>query len=323
MGLGRASHLARCLSTASHIPLWMTRLWLLGTGGGRFATIFQERATGGVYLSDGVRIHIDPGPGSLVQMRRAHLDPTKTDAVLVSHCHPDHYTDAEILVEAMTNGAKVKRGTLAGARSVLEGSDGFGPAISVYHKSKVETVRPLVPGDRLSVGSVEVVATPASHSDPTTVGFRIRTSRGEVGYVPDTALADAVVEANKGVRVLIVPLTRPLRARIEHHLCTEDAAELVAGVAPEMAVLNHFGLKMLREDPDVQAQYIEKRSGVRTIVGADLMQLSMGEHVSAHHHHGGRHGHHHDRRGYHQGPHLAREETPPEAPPQGTPPPQA
>jgi phosphoribosyl 1,2-cyclic phosphodiesterase len=301
----------------------MTQLWLLGTGGGRFATIFQERATGGVYLSDGVRIHIDPGPGSLVQMRRAHLDPTKTDAVLVSHCHPDHYTDAEILVEAMTNGAKVKRGTLAGARSVIEGADGFGPAVSVYHRSKVETVRSLVPGDRLAVGSVEVVATPASHSDPTTVGFRIRTSRGEVGYVPDTALADAVVEANKGVRVLIVPLTRPLRARIEHHLCTEDAAELVAGVVPEMAVLNHFGLKMLREDPEVQAQYIEKRSGVRTIVGADLMQISMGEHVSTHHHQGRRHGHHHEGRGHHQ-PYLRDPEaSPPATPSQETPPPQA
>jgi len=301
----------------------MTQLWLLGTGGGRFATIFQERATGGVYLSDGVRIHIDPGPGSLVQMRRAHLDPTKTDAVLVSHCHPDHYTDAEILVEAMTNGAKVKRGTLAGARSVIEGADGFGPAVSAYHRSKVETVRPLVPGDRLTVGGVEVVATPASHSDPTTVGFRIRTSCGEVGYVPDTALADAVVEANKGVRVLIVPLTRPLRARIDHHLCTEDAAELVAGVAPEMAVLNHFGLKMLREDPEVQAQYIEKRSGVRTIVGADLMQIGMGEHVSAHHHHGRGRGRHHGGREHHRAPPRALEEGAPAGPPQGTPPPQA
>ncbi len=305
-------------------PIQMTQLWLLGTGGGRFATIFQERATGGVYLNDGVRIHIDPGPGSLVQMRRARLDPTKTDAVLVSHCHPDHYTDAEILIEAMTNGAKVKRGTLAGARSVIEGSDGFGPAVSAYHRSKVGTVLPLQPGDRFPVGDVEVVTTPASHSDPTTVGFRIRTSRGEVGYVPDTALADSVVEANKGVRVLIVPLTRPLRARIDHHLCTEDAAELVAGVAPEVAVLNHFGLKILREDPEVQAQYIEKRSGVRTIVGEDLMQLTMGEHVSAYHHHGGRRGRHHGGQGHHHGPppHDL-EGDPPSPPSQGAPPPQA
>jgi phosphoribosyl 1,2-cyclic phosphodiesterase len=296
----------------------MTSLWLLGTGGGRFATIFQERATGGVYLQDGARIHIDPGPGSLVQLKRARLDPTRTDAVLVSHCHPDHYTDAEILVEAMTNGAKVRRGTLAGSRSVMEGSDGFGPAISEYHKAKVETARSLSPGDAFKVGNLDVVATPAAHSDPTTVGFRVSTTHGEVGYVPDTALADAVVEANRGVRVLIVPLTRPLRARIEHHLCTEDAAELVAGVDPEVVLLNHFGLKILREDPDVQAQFIQKRTGVRTVVGTDIMHVSIAERVSVHPHHRGGRGRHGGRGGGGgRGPRrdLPREELPVAPPP--------
>jgi phosphoribosyl 1,2-cyclic phosphodiesterase len=271
----------------------MTHITLQGTGGGRFATIFQERATGGVYVQDGLRLHIDPGPGALVQMKRARLDPTKTDAILVSHCHPDHYTDAEILVEAMTGGAHVKRGLLAGSTSVLEGAAGFGPAVSAYHKSKVETVRALVPGDTIEQGPMTITATPASHSDPTAVGFRIGTSAGEVGYVPDTALAAPVVEANRGVRVLIVPLTRPLRARIDFHLCTEDAAELVAGVAPEMALLTHFGLKILREDPEVQAQYIEKKTGVRTVVGEDLMTVSIAERVlvrpHAPHRGGGRH----------------------------------
>ncbi len=90
----------------------MTRLTLLGTGGGRFATVTQERATGGVYLEDGVSLHIDPGPGSLVMMKRARLDPMRTDGILVSHCHPDHYTDAEVLLEAMTNGTQTQRGFL-------------------------------------------------------------------------------------------------------------------------------------------------------------------------------------------------------------------
>jgi phosphoribosyl 1,2-cyclic phosphodiesterase len=255
----------------------MTRLTLLGTGGGRFATLTQERATGGVYLEDGVSLHIDPGPGSLVMMRRARLDPMRTDGILVSHCHPDHYTDAEVLLEAMTNGTHTQRGFLAGSVSVLEGDAGIGPAISSYHQSAVEDVRVLRPGDEVEVGHVTVLATPSSHSDPTTVGFRIGTTNGELGYVPDTSLVDEVVEANRGVRVLVVPLTRPLRARIDHHLCTEDAAELVKRTEPEMAVLNHMGLKLLREDPEMQAEWITKKSGVRTVVGDDLMRIRMAD----------------------------------------------
>jgi len=258
----------------------MTRLTLLGTGGGRFATVTQERATGGVYLEDGVSLHIDPGPGSLVMMKRARLDPMRTDGILVSHCHPDHYTDAEVLMEAMTNGAKVRRGYLVGSRSVLQGEDGIGPAISAYHQAAMEEVHMLSPGDSVELSHVKVLATPAAHSDPSTVGFRLGTTNGEVGYVPDTSLADEVIEANRGVRVLVVPLTRPLRARIDHHLCTEDAAELVDGVKPELAVLNHMGLKTLREDPGLQAEWISKKSGVRTVVGDDLMRIRIAEHIS-------------------------------------------
>jgi ribonuclease BN (tRNA processing enzyme) len=127
---------------------------------------------------------------------------------------------------------------------------------------------------------VRILATPAEHGDPTTVGFRITTSNGDVGYVPDTGLAPEVIEANRGVRVLIVPLTRPLRARIDHHLCTEDAAELIEATEPEMAVLNHMGLKMLREDPEMQAEWIFKKSGVRTVVGQDLMRIRLTDRIT-------------------------------------------
>lgn len=258
----------------------MTRLTLLGTGGGRFATVTQERATGGLYLEDGVSLHIDPGPGSLVMMKRARLDPMRTDGILVSHCHPDHYTDTEVLLEAMTNGTHVQRGFLAGSVSVLEGDGTIGPAVSAYHKAAVDQVVVLRSGDETEVGHVKVRATPAYHTDPTTVGFRMMTSNGEVGYVPDTTLHEDVVEANKGVRVLVVPLTRPLRARIDHHLCTEDAAELVEGVKPELAVLNHLGLKLLREDPQLQAEWISKKSGVETVVGQDLMRIRLTDRIS-------------------------------------------
>jgi len=257
----------------------MTRLTLLGTGGGRFATVTQERATGGIYLEDGVSLHIDPGPGSLVMMRRAKLDPMRTDGILVSHCHPDHYTDAEVLLEAMTNGTHTRRGYLGASRSVLEGTGTIGPAISAYHKAAVDEVKMLEPGDEMEIGHVRVLATPADHSDPTTVGFRIGTTNGEIGYVPDTSLHRDVIEANEGVRLLVVPLTRPLRARIDHHLCTEDAAVLIEGVQPEVAVLNHLGLKILREDPRMQADWIAKKSGVETILGEDLLRIRMAERI--------------------------------------------
>jgi ribonuclease BN (tRNA processing enzyme) len=72
-------------------PMYMAPVSLkfLGTGGGRFTTIYQARSTGGCLLDAGLRAHIDPGPGALLRARQEGEDPTTTRAVLVTRAHPD------------------------------------------------------------------------------------------------------------------------------------------------------------------------------------------------------------------------------------------
>jgi len=258
----------------------MTRLVFLGTGGGRFATIYQMRATAGIYLDDGVRMHIDPGPGALVHMHRIGIDPTQTDAILISHCHPDHYTDAEILIEAMTMGGTKKRGTIIGSKSVFEGVKDFSPAISSYHSKLVEHAIPMVPKMRVKVGHVAIEATPSAHSDEFTIGFRIFTSNGVISYVSDTALTPEVLAAHRMARVLIIACTRPQKSRIPHHLNTEDAAEIIKVIKPEIAVLTHFGLRILRHDPDKEAEWITNTTGIRTVAAKDGLMLNIGMEIN-------------------------------------------
>ena len=64
---------------------------------------------------------MDPGPGALTNMCQIGYDLRKTDAVVVSHCHPDHYSDAASVIEGMTYGGWVKRGSFYGTKSVIEG----------------------------------------------------------------------------------------------------------------------------------------------------------------------------------------------------------
>lgn len=260
----------------------MSRLTFLGTSGGRFACILQARATGGIYLQldrpgeEGqVRFHVDPGPGALVRMLACGLDPLKTDAILVSHCHPDHYADAEILIEGMTHGGSSRVGALVASRSVIDGVEEFGPAISRYHSQKPRTVRALRPGESMELLGVGVRATPSSHSDPTSVGFRFDTVQGVLGYVSDTALTDDVVEAHRGSRVLILPVTRPLNARIPHHLDVGDAAAFCEKVRPELALLTHFGMRVIRDGPRLAAEEVQRRSGVRAVAAEDGMEVEL------------------------------------------------
>lgn len=253
----------------------MVRITFLGTGGGRFATIYQARATGGVYLEDGRNLHIDPGPGALVRMRSVGIDPFGTDAILISHCHPDHYLDAEILIEAMTEGGTRKQGILLGSTSVIEGDGDFGPAISKYHLSLPKVVKVMLPFNKVSMKPLEISATPSAHSDTSSVGFRIQTTGGMVSYISDTQLTEQVIKAHRNCRLLIAPVTRPLGKRIPHHLSTEDAGYLIEKIKPELAVINHFGMRVIQENPETQAKWIEDRSGVKTIAARDFMTLEL------------------------------------------------
>ncbi len=257
----------------------MTRITFLGSGGGRFTTIYQVRATGGIYLDDGVKVHIDPGPGALVQMHRFKVNPTKTDIIAISHAHTDHYTDAEVLIEAITNGGTKKKGLLVGAKSVIEGYDIYDPVISKYHRRLVDKVVALSPGNVVKYRGIKLKATKSYHNDPTTVGFRVDTSQGVVSYIADTDYNDSLARAHRNARVLILAVTRPLGAKIPYHLSTKEAAKVVGAVKPEIAILTHFGLKMIEEDPEFQADWIWKETGVRTIAADDGMVVEIGKRI--------------------------------------------
>lgn len=255
-------------------------LIFLGTAGGRFATIYQPRSTGGIYLRASANVHVDPGPSALWRMAQYHIDPSKTDAILISHCHPDHYSDAEVLIEGMTEGTTKKRGMLVGSESVINGNDGIGPAISSYHQSAVKEVRVAKPGDEFQLNSLKVTATFAKHTDPTTVGFKFATEFGTLSYISDTDITQRMIDAHKGSRLLIIATTRPLYSKIPFHLSTEDAAMVVSQIKPEMAILTHFGLKTIKEDPRLQADWVTKKSGVQTIAAEDGMKVQFAKDIS-------------------------------------------
>ena len=98
------------------------RITFLGTGGGRHTTMYQVRSTGGMLIEhDGKMLNVDPGPGALVQMHRIHYDVGNTSSLIVSHCHPDHYSDAESVAEGMSRGGWKKGGHIFGSPMVIEG----------------------------------------------------------------------------------------------------------------------------------------------------------------------------------------------------------
>jgi len=256
---------------------------LLGTGGGRFATITQKRRTAGIrIIGEGLNFHLDPGPGALVYSINEGLNPQKLNAVFVSHCHPDHYTDAEVLIEAMTKGTTKKRGVLVASRSVLHGNEmGFNPVVSKYHQQMLKRVIEASPNKNFQIGNINVFVTEARHTDPDTVGFRFETSEfGSFAYTSDTEYFEGISKYYEGVRLLILCVMRPSGKPWKGHMTTNDAIKIIKETHPEQAILTHFGMQMIFKGPAGEAKLIEKETGVPTIAARDGMRIRFGETIS-------------------------------------------
>ncbi len=236
-----------------------------------------------MYLRDqGLAANIDPGPGALVHMHRYGLDPTQTNAFLVTHAHPDHWTDTTILLNGVARGGLERAGTLVAPRSVLRGvrlDDGsqLGPVIPHYYQKMAKRIHTVRPGSELQLEDMyHLTATQQDHSDPDTVGFKIRLTHGQFSYIPDTQYFDELADHHRGSRLIVCQMTRGGSSRVPWHMCTDDVQQIAEQLQPRLLLLTHFGYKTLKDgDPGVWAQQITEATGVPTVAARDGMRVTM------------------------------------------------
>ncbi len=246
----------------------MASVTFLGTGGGRYVMLSQARYSGGIWLDLGPQMILDPGPGALVRALEFGKDPSALDAVFVSHRHLDHYNDAEVMIEAMTEGGKTRKGSLVCPENMLE-------YVSDYHKASTNVVAPR-PFDEFVIGGVKVRALPTKdHVDG--LGYSFTTREGVVVYAADTDFSERLTREYRGATVLILNVIFPAETEIHPHLNTDKAVEAVKIAQPDVCVITHFGTQMISADPNRQAAIIERKTGVRTIAAQDGQTLDVGD----------------------------------------------
>jgi ribonuclease BN (tRNA processing enzyme) len=275
------------------------KLIFLGTGGGRINLVRQFRSTAGFLLIGSKSVYVDPGVGVVYQSNRYRVPLNNIDVLFISHMHPDHANDAELLVEVMTHATLVKRGIIIAEDSSLKGSGIIArifaavinplsktfpkifkkikisnTVISDYHKELVQEVYGLSPGKEVQLDKIKIIGTQTKHDDPA-VGFVLEMDGKRIGYTADTEYFEGMADEYKNCDIIIVNMLRATKPDFPGHFYAETVAKFLKEAKPKKAFITRFGGQFFKLNPSIIAKQIQENSGVVTIATRDGMNIEI------------------------------------------------
>lgn len=255
----------------------------MGTGGARFVVARQFRASGGMWLRLGqTQIHVDPGPGALVRAL-SHVppcNPRELDGIVLSHKHLDHAGDVNVMIEAMTSGGFRPRGVLLAPADALEGE----AVVFAYAQRFVDRIE--VSRERSGphiIGEVEIRTSIRHVHAVETYGLHFSAHGQTVSYLPCGRWFEGLAAdyAAHKPSVLVINVLRFRDGMDVDHLTFDHARAVIEEVGAPVTVMQHFGTKMLEQDPRRLAVELEDSLGRRVIAAHDGMRVDIDQEVAA------------------------------------------
>lgn len=228
------------------------------------------------------QIHVDPGPGALVRAL-SHVppcNPRELDAIVLSHKHLDHAADATAMIEAMTSGGFRKRGTLLAPHDALSDE----PTVLPYAHTFVERIDVLAErAGPYKIGSVELRTSVRHVHAVETYGMHFTHAGMTFSYLPCGKYFDGLAAdyARHKPDVLVINVLRFRDGMDVDHLTWDQARIVVEEVMPRVVIFQHFGTKMLEQQPKQLAQTVEDELGIRAIAAYDGLEVDLTTEVAA------------------------------------------
>ncbi len=253
----------------------------LGTAGARFVVARQLRASGGLWFSlGGKHLLVDPGPGSLLRCLQAKpkLNPPSLDGIILTHRHLDHSNDINVMIEAMTNGGRNRKGFVLAPKDAVDAED---PVVQQYVKNYIPRLEYLQEGQVFDLDEF-TLETPLLHQHSVeTYGLKFRLPYGNVSLIADTAFFEELIASYQDTDILIlnVVIYQDYSENKIYHLNYSDAAKLIEEIRPKVAILTHFGMTMLQNKPELLAKRLEETTGVKVIAASDGLKVLISQEI--------------------------------------------
>src|SRR3989338_6195312 len=242
----------------------------LGTAGESLVYGKQIRSSGGIILQlEDFQFHIDPGPGTLLAAAQYGINVRDNTAVLVSHAHINHCNDINAVISAMTYSGLDKKGVLVCNKTLINGAEGITTPLTEFNKSCLEKLIVLEKETKVAIEDIEIKPIKLKHSDPEALGYKFFTPKFVLSYIADTEFSKDIIEQCKGSNVLIINVQNPSGVEEPGRLSIDGAVKIVEKIMPKLAIITHFGAKMIKADPMYEAREMQRKTNVQVIAATD------------------------------------------------------
>jgi phosphoribosyl 1,2-cyclic phosphodiesterase len=203
---------------------------------------------------------------------RPKLDPTKLDAIIITHKHLDHAGDLSVMIEAMTEGGFKKRGLLFVPGDAIESDD---PVVLKYLRNFPEKITILKEGGEYSIDKVSF-STPVRHIHRVeTYGLNFSIGGENVlSLIADTKYFEGIEKYYPGKTLVINVVRFEVDPNLDH-LSIPEVKEIIRRAKPQRAIITHFGMKVVQAKPWEVAEKLTAELGTEVIAARDGMEIEL------------------------------------------------
>ncbi len=225
-----------------------------GSGGRKFS---------GFVLTDGKRhLLLDCGPSSLPALKAAGLEPAQVEAILISHCHGDHFGGLpSFFIEYQFVSQRALPLLIVGPEGIEQRCSQLlqatYPDVLEVHswRFQVKYVG-LPPGGILKEGSLDVEAFRMEHGNIPSRGYRVSWEGVVVGYTGDTRWNQQIISLAERCDLL---LCECFFFEQDHHshVRYKDILEHKGQLRARRIMLFHPGPEMIERMAEVEMEMAE------------------------------------------------------------------
>ena len=193
----------------------------------------------------GTAIWLDAGSGSLANLQR-FIGLDDLDAVVISHAHPDHFTDLEGYCVALKWGLK-RQGPAVYAPEGLE------ELMRIGRSSSAVKWRTIDDKSNLQIGGVHLSFSRTDHPVPT-FATRIDAGRVSLGYSADTGPAWEFASLGRGVDLALCEATflSDQEGSVQH-MSARQAGHTASRAGARRLVITHLAPGVNRDSARAEA----------------------------------------------------------------------